>query len=155
MLQVGARGGAGLARRAWTRALSALTADVNNLTVQDGAVSADISATSVAAVQNDVRQLGGVLGKTIQAHSPAGVFEHVEEIRSLSRNWSASGSRDSMQALVAKVNSLSALDLKLVSKAFAHFLALANCAESFHRWAANHMSYIHCACMYNILKGHG
>ncbi|KAG5177202.1 phosphoenolpyruvate carboxylase [Tribonema minus] len=91
------------------------------------------AGSTAAAVQNDVKQLGFLLGNTIQQHAPEGIYNHVEEIRLLARDWRVGDDTETLNKLIDKVNSLDPLEMKLVTKAFAHFLALANCAETFHR----------------------
>ncbi len=83
-------------------------------------------------LRDEVRYLGDRLGDTLRASAGAWLFDLVEEVRRL-----AKGARGGVDEDAARLRALlSALDIERahpLSRAFAHFLALANVAESRHR----------------------
>ncbi|CAN0359461.1 unnamed protein product [Ascophyllum nodosum] len=75
--------------------------------------------------------LGGMLGDTIHKHSGKEIFDHVEDMRSLARAFRVG--EVEISQLSDKVKTLSPAEILGVSKAFAHFFALANTADNHHR----------------------
>ena len=84
--------------------------------------------------------MGSVLGMVIRKHQGGEIFDKVEEMRSLAKAWreavdtSSNNNGDSFfPPLAAFAQKLSNQELFLVSRAFTHFLAIANAAEGHHR----------------------
>lgn len=96
-----------------------------------------------APLRADVRTMGSLLGQIIRDHHGDAIFEKIEDFRALAKKWREAGAgRDTSQADVAKKTfdelaqlcaNLSDEELLIVSRAFTHFLAIANSAESHHR----------------------
>jgi len=96
-----------------------------------------------AQLRNDVRTMGALLGKAIRQQDGEDLFHRVEVLRGLCKSWRGFGAgRDASKAKEADntfklmatfASSLSDEELVTVSRAFAHFLALTNAAESHHR----------------------
>lgn len=108
----------------------------------------DISPSPVisdrdAPLRADVRTMGSLLGQIIREHHGDAIFEKIEEFRGLAKKWREAGAgRDSAQADTAKATfdelsrlcaELSDEELLIISRAFTHFLAIANSAEAHHR----------------------
>ena len=75
--------------------------------------------------------MGAILGSSIRSTAGNAVFNQVEQLRSLTKAWrEGSGSLSDVQREVRKFTNH---DLLKNSRAFAHFLRLANVAESHHR----------------------
>ncbi|MEZ4315586.1 MAG: phosphoenolpyruvate carboxylase [Polyangiaceae bacterium] len=85
-----------------------------------------------APLREDVRLLGQLLGEALREQESVGLFELVERVRVLSKGARA-GNLDDARALSEVLASLPAEDARLVARAFAHFLSLANIAEQHHR----------------------
>jgi phosphoenolpyruvate carboxylase len=81
----------------------------------------------------DVKWLGGTLGNVISQQAGASVYEEVEVIRTQARAWRENGDEAAFMKLKDRIQALNASDIKATAKAFTHFLALANAAESHHR----------------------
>ena len=96
-----------------------------------------------AQLRADVRTMGALLGQIIHDHHGQDIFDKVELMRSLAKSWREAGAgripetsdeaASSFKELSSFASSLSDEDLFLVSRAFTHFLALANAAEGHHR----------------------
>lgn len=96
-----------------------------------------------APLRADVRTMGSLLGQIIRDHHGDAIFEKIEEFRGLAKKWRDAGAgRDaSKEAEASKIfdelanlcSSLSDEEILVVSRAFTHFLAIANSAESHHR----------------------
>jgi len=87
-------------------------------------------------LRSDVKLLGKALGSVIRATPGSGedTFRTVEALRSLAKDWRGSeGGDEKLRELIALSSSLDPKSIREVSRAFAHFLALANAAESHHR----------------------
>jgi hypothetical protein len=88
-------------------------------------------------LRNDVSKLGRLLGESIQQQD-AQVFDHVERLRELGRQWRAAGTSSSsgggaFDEMVRYVAQLPSSKLRDVARSFATFLSLANTAENHHR----------------------
>ena len=97
-------------------------------------------------LRSDIRMLGNRLGEIIRTHDSK-VFESVQLLRSLSREWRAIDPTSSskftehteslrsvpFEAMVKEVASYDAQKLLTLARAFTHFLALSNSAENHHR----------------------
>ena len=88
--------------------------------------------------------MGSLLGRIIKEHDGVEIFEKVEEMRGLAKRWREAGAgrtlaaqpgdaESAFQELADLAAGLSDRELFLVSRAFTHFLALANSAEGHHR----------------------
>lgn len=85
-----------------------------------------------AALRDDVRLLGALLGDVLRTREGDDVFETVEELRALAKDARRDGPVD-LGALATRVADLPVDDAATVARAFAHFLGLANVAEQHHR----------------------
>lgn len=96
-----------------------------------------------APLRADVRAMGSLLGHIIQEHHGKEIFEKIEELRALAKNWREAGAgrrpETAEQAdqyfteLAEACGKLSNDEMLIVSRAFTHFLATANSAEAHHR----------------------
>lgn len=96
-----------------------------------------------AQLREDVRTMGALLGKIIQDHHGSSVYDKVETMRNLAKTWRGAGAgRETLTAPEAAeafgelsdfAASLKNDDLFWVSRAFTHFLGIANAAERHHR----------------------
>lgn len=85
-----------------------------------------------AALRDDVRHLGRLLGRVLRDRCGDEVFETVESVRRLSKRARAGG--DDAFSELGELLSILPLDrAELVARAFAQFLNLANIAEQHHR----------------------
>ncbi|KAL7554679.1 hypothetical protein ACHAWF_018948, partial [Thalassiosira exigua] len=88
-------------------------------------------------LRSDVRTMGALLGDAIALHHGEDVLEKVEKMRHMAKeSRSVSGEQkdvDRLAPMVDFVRTLSAKELVVVSRAFAHFLGVANAAEAHHR----------------------
>src|SRR5260221_12216486 len=85
-----------------------------------------------AAVGDDVRLLGGLLGDTLRAREGDAFFERVEEVRAIAKR-AHEGERGQFDRLADLLRGLPLASAVPVARAFAHFLTLANIAEQHHR----------------------
>ena len=85
-----------------------------------------------AALRRDVHDLGALLGDTLREQVGKGLFDNVERVRNLAKNARA-GNEDDFRELEGLLRSLPAGETLNISRAFAHFLTLANVAEQHHR----------------------
>lgn len=83
-----------------------------------------------AALRNDVRLLGNLLGETLREQAGQSIFDKVEHIRSLAKQ--ARG-KDDWQPLLASMSELTDDELIPIARAFSAFLNYANIAEQHHR----------------------
>lgn len=84
-----------------------------------------------AALRANVGMLGQLLGQTIEQAQGTALLEKVEEIRNLSKS-SRSGNETDRERLINILHGLKDEELLPVTRAFNHFLNLANVAEQFH-----------------------
>mmetsp|Transcript_14188 Transcript_14188/g.13713 ORF Transcript_14188/g.13713 Transcript_14188/m.13713 type:complete len:921 (+) Transcript_14188:137-2899(+) len=82
-------------------------------------------------LSDDVKYLGATLGEAIKTEDKT-VFEAVEKLRRLGREWRVSD-KSKFEEMVKEVKSYDTKKLSNVGKAFTHFLALSNTAENHHR----------------------
>ena len=85
-----------------------------------------------AALRDDVRLLGELLGETLQEHGSRRLFHNVEQVRQLSK-IARSGEVDAYRMMSATLESMPIEEQVPVARAFSHFLSLANIAEQHHR----------------------
>jgi phosphoenolpyruvate carboxylase len=84
------------------------------------------------ALRDDVRLLGELLGETLQTHAGRALFERVERVRALAKSG-RSGNEVDFRVLADELGRMSVDEALPVSRAFTHFLHLANIAEQHHR----------------------
>src|SRR5438045_5748397 len=85
-----------------------------------------------AALRDDVRLLGGLLGDTLRAREGDAFFERVEEVRAIAKR-AHERERGQFDRLADLLRGLPLASAVPVARAFAHFLTLANIAEQHHR----------------------
>ncbi|MFZ5560944.1 MAG: phosphoenolpyruvate carboxylase [Pseudomonadota bacterium] len=85
-----------------------------------------------AALRDDVRLLGTLLGDTLREQEGQAFFERVERIRRLAKQ-ARDGDSAARRELTALLCSLKDDELLPVARAFTQFLNLANIAEQYHR----------------------
>lgn len=88
-------------------------------------------ADSQASLRRNVNRLGSLLGQTIKDHHGEEFFNKIESIRQLSKAARA-GNEEDREVLLDQLKGLSDDELVPVTRAFSHFLNLANLAEQFH-----------------------
>jgi phosphoenolpyruvate carboxylase len=92
-----------------------------------------VTADPHQPLRDDVRLLGELLGRTLRLHEGEAVFERVERVREAAKRARESDADAEFES-VATILEEMPLELALtVSRAFAHFLNLANIAEQHHR----------------------
>eukprot|EP00522_Entomoneis_paludosa_P011504 CAMPEP_0172453300 /NCGR_PEP_ID=MMETSP1065-20121228/10686_1 /TAXON_ID=265537 /ORGANISM="Amphiprora paludosa, Strain CCMP125" /LENGTH=1005 /DNA_ID=CAMNT_0013205479 /DNA_START=39 /DNA_END=3056 /DNA_ORIENTATION=+ len=100
------------------------------------------SADDHQVLRNDIRVMGSLLGKVVREHEGEHIFQTVEKLRGLAKVWREAGAgrgddKEKADAafaeLASAVENLTDVELYTVSRAFTHFLALANAAEAHHR----------------------
>lgn len=84
-----------------------------------------------ASLRRNVNMLGSLLGNTIKDHQGEAFFNKIENIRKLAKAARA-GNDENRDALLGQLKGLSDDELVPVTRAFSHFLNLANLAEQFH-----------------------
>ena len=98
--------------------------------VTEAAVGADPDAP----LRNDIRTMGSLLGKVIRQHQGEEVYEKIETMRQLAKEWRSSNKDPAVfEKLTTFASQLDNTELYSVSRAFTHFLAIANAAEGHHR----------------------
>lgn len=95
----------------------------------------------------DVKTMGSILGSTIASYEGEDVLNKVESLRLSAKAWrSFDAGRDESRkeecekifnSMCETASSLSNEELKVISRAFAHFCAIANAAEYHHRSRRN------------------
>ncbi len=85
-----------------------------------------------AALRDDVRLLGTLLGEVLQEQAGNSLFERIEAIRALAKQ-TRDGSSKAAEQLNTVLTNLADDELLPVSRAFTQFLNLANIAEQYHR----------------------
>ena len=91
---------------------------------------------SKANLRRNVNLLGTLLGNTIKEHHGEEFFNRIESIRQVSKAARA-GSDDDREVLLDQLQNLSDDELVPVTRAFSHFLSLANLAEQYDGVAKN------------------
>jgi phosphoenolpyruvate carboxylase len=76
--------------------------------------------------------MGAMLGKAVKLQDPE-VFDIVEKLRKLGREWRTEGKEAAFDEMVSSVRTCDAAKLFNISRAFSNFLALSNSAENHHR----------------------
>ncbi len=91
-----------------------------------------VRAAGDAALREDVRLLGRLLGETLVGQRGQQLFDTVETVRKLSKS-ARGGDRSAAEALSELLANLSAEEMLDLARAFSHFLNLANIAEQHHQ----------------------
>lgn len=92
-----------------------------------------------ALLRSDVKAMGSMLGQIIAQRESPELFAAVEHMRLLAKEWRGTNRTEDaiLEKLTGYVAELSNAELQLLSRAFTHFLALANTAEAHHRTRKN------------------
>ncbi|HMF95688.1 MAG TPA: phosphoenolpyruvate carboxylase [Vicinamibacterales bacterium] len=85
-----------------------------------------------AALRDDVRLLGTLLGDTLRARAGDDLFRQIERVRALAKS-AHEGDRSGFDRLANLLRELPLGAAVPIARAFSHFLALANIAEQHHR----------------------
>jgi phosphoenolpyruvate carboxylase len=85
-----------------------------------------------AALRDDVRLLGNLLGDTLKQQVGQALYDQVEQIRALAKQ-TRDGNSDAKEQLDQVLSSLKDDELLHVARAFTQFLNFANIAEQYHR----------------------
>ena len=85
-----------------------------------------------AALRDDVRLLGRLLGDTLRAREGDDLFALIERVRAIAKA-ARDGDREQFDRLADLLRDLPLAAAVPVARAFSHFLALANIAEQHHR----------------------
>jgi phosphoenolpyruvate carboxylase len=109
----------------------------------DEAASSPIMGDRDAPLRADVRTMGSLLGQIIRDHHGDAIFEKIEDLRALAKKWREAGAgrnpnkaedaKKTFDELARLCSNLSDEELLIISRAFTHFLAIANSAEAHHR----------------------
>ncbi|MEO7193105.1 MAG: phosphoenolpyruvate carboxylase [Vicinamibacterales bacterium] len=87
-----------------------------------------------AALRDDVRLLGELLGEVLRQQEGEDLFDRVERVRALAKEARNAGSKTGQfEALATELGAMPVEAALPVARAFAHFLNLANVAEQHHR----------------------
>lgn len=86
-------------------------------------------------IRSDVRTMGTLLGDAISRHHGPEVLETVEKMRGMAKESRFAGAsvKERLGPLAEFVGQMSAKEMAVVSRAFAHFLGVANAAEAHQR----------------------
>lgn len=103
--------------------------------ISASSISLNEEKDSSADLRTDIRTMGAMLGNVISSHHSVEVFEKVETLRQMTKDWRNSGKKDDelFEKMVKYVESMSNQDLVIMSRAFSHFLGICNAAEAHHR----------------------
>ena len=102
---------------------------------ENGSVAA-VAVGSDHLLWTDVRTMGAILGESISVHDGDDVLVKVETMRKMareSRQQSSGGDLGRLDDMADFAGGLSARELQIVSRAFTHFLGVANAAEAQQR----------------------
>lgn len=108
---------------------------MENMKTKDGDKDAPLRA--------DIRAMGSILGQIVREHHGEDIFQKIEELRGLSKEWRTAGAgrkpetaedADNFFAELTKACAkLSNEEILIISRAFNGFLSIANAGESHHR----------------------
>ncbi|MEE9368568.1 MAG: phosphoenolpyruvate carboxylase [Pontiella sp.] len=85
-----------------------------------------------APLREDIRLLGDLLGETLKNQVGGRYYDMVEEIRALSKSSRRDNNAEAEAKLRNLIRSLDDEETLVLSRAFGHFLNLANIAENYH-----------------------
>lgn len=91
-----------------------------------------LTSDSDLPLRENVRLLGRILGKTIQAQVGVDLYNQVEKIRQLSKK-AYKGDSHSLKRLLETLDSLNPDEILVVVRSFSYFLNLVNICENMHR----------------------
>ena len=97
-----------------------------------------------APLRADIRAMGALLGQIVKDHHGKEIFERIEELRALSKDWRTAGAgrgsaEDAAKAdaafgdLTRACSGLTNEEIFVIARAFNFFLSIANAAEGHHR----------------------
>lgn len=109
--------------------LSSFAEPEPTLFIHQGATEAIAKEDPDTLLRSDIRTMGSLLGKVMEEST----LHQVEGMRALAKKWRADKTPEALQALAVYAANLDNQGLQRVSRAFTHFLALANAAEQHHR----------------------
>ena len=95
--------------------------------------SAKVESPRDAALIEDIRLLGQVLGDTIREQEGDSIFQRIENIRRLSVSFERDADAESGRKLDAILRGLTTEEAIVVARAFSYFSHLANIAEDKHQ----------------------
>ena len=95
-----------------------------------------------AALRDDVRLMGSLLGDTLRQQVGQALYDKVEAIRVLGKQ-ACEGDAQANQQLNQVLAALNDDELLPVTRAFTQFLNLANIAEQYHRIRRQFVNYFH------------
>jgi phosphoenolpyruvate carboxylase len=86
-------------------------------------------------LRDDVRLLGELLGDTLQRQDGQALFDRVEAVRALAKQYrrASAPAGEALDALTRELTGIPVAEAVPLARAFAHFLNLANIAEQHHR----------------------
>jgi phosphoenolpyruvate carboxylase len=109
----------------------------------DNVMPVSTATPSDAQLRRDIRVMGSILGKIVKQHEGDAIFEKIEAMRLLAKKWrggqtgvsaaDVETARAAFAELATFAASLDDKELYTVTRAFTHFLAIANAAEGHHR----------------------
>jgi len=85
------------------------------------------------ALSQKIHILGDLLGETIREQENPAIFDRVERIRALAKDWRATGSADALHTLTGVSDEADIATNLLTLKAFTTYFHLVNLAEEHHR----------------------
>lgn len=107
------------------------------ITVETASAAAANAATSSGGgdslLWSDVRTMGTMIGESISTHNGEDVLMKVETMRKMARKSRATKDENRLEDMVNFARDLSAKELGIISRAFTHFLGVANAAEAQQR----------------------
>jgi phosphoenolpyruvate carboxylase len=95
-------------------------------------VTSAVPSDPHAALRDDVRLLGTLLGDTLRAREGDERFAQIERVRAMAKS-AHEGDRGGFDQLADLLRDLPLASAVPIARAFSHFLALANIAEQHHR----------------------
>ena len=114
-----------------------------NGTTDDDKTATDAVADKDAPLRADIRAMGALLGQIVKDHHGQEIFEKIEELRGLSKQWRTAGAgrnpekADQADATFAELtkacSKLTDEEILVIARAFNFFLSIANAAEGHHR----------------------
>jgi len=96
-----------------------------------------------APLRADIRAMGALLGQIVQDHHGQEIFEKIESLRGLSKQWRTAGAGRNLELveeadatfaeLTQACSTLTNEEILVIARAFNFFLSIANAAEGHHR----------------------
>lgn len=110
-----------------------ISSDGDMTSASAAAKSSTVVEDTDAQLRSDIRSMGSLLGKIVREHEGEEIFEKIESMRLLAKKWRAEELKAAFAELATFASNLSDQELYTVTRAFTHFLAIANAAEGHHR----------------------